>query len=257
MADSDATFTRARPVNSAGLPSRTAPPVVRPEDYREAFGEELAQTLNVDTWRAGRDLGEEYRRIEAEVRQAVGRESDFQRRVREEVHPQLAWSAGAPKGAGRYAVTLDELADAHALLFRGGVEACDGNIQIHDTLPLTIYQIGVSLVSYGGNQGTWFQQVARIAKRGRKRWLGLVFVTQLPQHLPRQLLALVNNYILHKITDAQVIGVLRKTVSDMDEGQWTRLTGLAPGQAIVSFGHMARPLLTSIDPAGAKLRLVD
>jgi uncharacterized protein len=27
-----------------------------------------------------------------------------------------------------------------------------------------------------------FQQVARIAKRGRKRWLGLVFVTQLPQH---------------------------------------------------------------------------
>jgi DNA helicase HerA-like ATPase len=102
-----------------------------------------------------------------------------------------------------------------------------------------------------------FQQVARIAKRGRKRWLGLVFVTQLPQHLPRQLLALVNNYVLHKITDAQVIGVLRKTVSDMDEGLWTRLTGLAPGQAIVSFGHMTRPLLVAVDPAGAKLRLVD
>jgi DNA helicase HerA-like ATPase len=33
-----------------------------------------------------------------------------------------------------------------------------------------------------------FQQVARIAKRGRKRWLSLVFVTQLPQHLPRQVL---------------------------------------------------------------------
>lgn len=29
-----------------------------------------------------------------------------------------------------------------------------------------------------------FQQVARIAKRGRKRWLGLAFVTQSPQHLP-------------------------------------------------------------------------
>src|SRR5262249_28858495 len=33
-----------------------------------------------------------------------------------------------------------------------------------------------------------FAQVARMAKRGRKRWLGLVFVTQLPQHLPRQVL---------------------------------------------------------------------
>jgi DNA helicase HerA-like ATPase len=29
-----------------------------------------------------------------------------------------------------------------------------------------------------------FQQVARIARRGRKRWLGLAFITQLPQHLP-------------------------------------------------------------------------
>jgi hypothetical protein len=31
-----------------------------------------------------------------------------------------------------------------------------------------------------------FGQVQRIARRGRKRWLGLVFVTQLPQHLPDQ-----------------------------------------------------------------------
>src|SRR5205807_8376944 len=33
-----------------------------------------------------------------------------------------------------------------------------------------------------------FQQVARIARRGRKRWLGLTFVTQLPQHLPDEVL---------------------------------------------------------------------
>jgi DNA helicase HerA-like ATPase len=102
-----------------------------------------------------------------------------------------------------------------------------------------------------------FAQVARIAKRGRKRWLGLVFVTQLPQHLPRQVFGLVNSYILHKITDPQVVATLRKTVSGIDEGLWERLPGLAPGQAIVSFPHMTRPLLASIDPAGAKLRLVD
>lgn len=102
-----------------------------------------------------------------------------------------------------------------------------------------------------------FQQVAEIAKRGRKRWLGLVFVTQLPQHLPRQVLGLVNSYILHKITDAQVVNALRHTVSGIDDGLWNRLSGLAPGQAIVSFPHMARPLLVSIDPTPAELRLVD
>ncbi|HZZ81443.1 MAG TPA: ATP-binding protein [Gemmataceae bacterium] len=102
-----------------------------------------------------------------------------------------------------------------------------------------------------------FEQVARIAKRGRKRWLGLVFVTQLPQHLPRQVFGLVNSYILHKITDPLVVSTLKRTVSGIDEGLWNRVPALAPGQAVVSFPHMQRPLLLSIDPAPSELRLVD
>jgi DNA helicase HerA-like ATPase len=102
-----------------------------------------------------------------------------------------------------------------------------------------------------------FQQVARLARRGRKRWLGLAFVTQLPQHLPREVLALTNGFILHKINDPVVVASLRRTISGIDEGLWTRLPGLAPGQAIVSFPHMTRPILTSMDPAPCKLRLVD
>ena len=102
-----------------------------------------------------------------------------------------------------------------------------------------------------------FAQVARIAKRGRKRWLGLAFVTQLPQQLPRAVLGLCNNFVLHKLTDPQVVSTLKHTVSGIDEGLWSRLPGLAPGQAIVSFGHMARPLLAAIDPAPCKLRMVD
>jgi DNA helicase HerA-like ATPase len=104
---------------------------------------------------------------------------------------------------------------------------------------------------------TLLQQIARIAKRGRKRWLGLVFVTQLPQHLPRQVFGLVNSYILHKITDPQVVSTLQRTVTGIDEGLWQRLPGLAPGQAIVSFPHMTLPLLVAIDPTPAKLRLID
>lgn len=102
-----------------------------------------------------------------------------------------------------------------------------------------------------------FEQVARLAKRGRKRWLSLAFVTQLPQHLPRQVFGLVNNYVLHKLTDPQVISTLKHTVSGVDESLWARLPGLAPGQAVVSFGHMARPILTAIDPSPCRLRMVD
>jgi DNA helicase HerA-like ATPase len=102
-----------------------------------------------------------------------------------------------------------------------------------------------------------FQQVARIARRGRKRWLGLVFVTQLPQHLPNEVLGLVNNFILHKISDSGVIDRLKRTVGMIDDGLWNRLPNLAPGQAIASASSLARPLLVSIDPTPCKLRMVD
>ncbi|VTR93592.1 Uncharacterized protein OS=Roseiflexus sp. (strain RS-1) GN=RoseRS_2256 PE=4 SV=1: DUF87 [Gemmata massiliana] len=108
-----------------------------------------------------------------------------------------------------------------------------------------------------GRTPVLFEQVAKIAKRGRKRWLGLCFVTQLPSHLPKQVLGLCNSFILHKLQDPQVVTLLKRTVGGVDEGLWDRLPNLAPGQAVVSFPHFARPLLVSIDPSQAKLRMTD
>jgi len=131
-------------------------------DFRAGFGEDLAQALDLATWTAGRDLAEEYRRIEAEVAAAVERETTYQVFLRERVQERLAWLPGAPPGAGLYAVPLAELEQIHkGLLFTGGVEACDGTCHVHDSLPLTIYQIGVSLVSYRGDAYTWGQRLFR------------------------------------------------------------------------------------------------
>ncbi|MBX9581442.1 MAG: ATP-binding protein [Gemmataceae bacterium] len=105
--------------------------------------------------------------------------------------------------------------------------------------------------------GALFEQVARAAKRGRKRWLGLCFVTQLPAHLPKQVLGLCNSFVLHKLTDPQVVATLRRTVGGVDDGLWDRLPDLAPGQAVASFPHFTRPLLVSVDPAPGKLRMAD
>lgn len=102
-----------------------------------------------------------------------------------------------------------------------------------------------------------YEQVARIARRGRKRWLGLAFVTQLPQHLPDEVLGLVNNYILHKIADANVISRLKRSLGGVDDSLWNRLPNLAPGQALVTMSSFARPLLVNIDPTPCKLRMVE
>lgn len=102
-----------------------------------------------------------------------------------------------------------------------------------------------------------FQQVARIAKRGRKRWLGLVFVTQLPQHLPPEVLGLLNNFIIHKITDGAVINRMQKSIGSIDSSLWNRVPRLAPGQALASFASFTRPLMVTIDPAPCKRLLVD
>ena len=102
-----------------------------------------------------------------------------------------------------------------------------------------------------------YQQVARIARRGRKRWLGLVFVTQLPQHLPDEVLGLINNYILHKIGDANVISSLKRSLGVVDDSLWQRLPNLAPGQALVAMSSFTRPLLVNIDPTPCKLRMVE
>lgn len=102
-----------------------------------------------------------------------------------------------------------------------------------------------------------FQQVARIARRGRKRWLGLVFITQMPQHLPDEVLGLINNWILHKITDSNVVTRLKRSIGGINEGLWRQLPSLSPGQAVVSFTTQARPLLVTIDPTPCRLLMVE
>jgi hypothetical protein len=152
---------------AARPPTRPASEPAPAADFRESFGEDLSEVLDVTKWKLGGDLAQEYPRIEREVREALAQEDETQRRIRTEVFPKLMDPASAP-GCGAFAADMDILRLIHrGLLFNGGVEACDGTVQVHDTLPLTIYQIGVSLVSYAGNQGTWQQRLYRRDLRQR------------------------------------------------------------------------------------------
>src|SRR5262245_57278043 len=67
----DPDFLAAR-VNGTPPPAGSAPAAFpSAATFREDFGEELATVLNLDTWRSGRNLSDEYRRIDAEVQYAV------------------------------------------------------------------------------------------------------------------------------------------------------------------------------------------
>jgi hypothetical protein len=151
--------------DAAPLPV-SRPTAVTADAFAECFGESLERTIDFTTWRQGVDLIQEYARVEAEIEQAVGFETEQQGRVREYVFPKVAFAPGAPKEAGFYELKLDDIKAVHrGLLFNGGVECCDGTHQHHDTLALTVHQIGVCLVSYSGNQGSWSTRLFRRDRR--------------------------------------------------------------------------------------------
>jgi hypothetical protein len=130
--------------------------------FRAAFGEPIDSALDLDTWHAGEDLAEIYARLEQEVARAVKQEGRIRERVRSHLFPAVFKRQQAPRNAGCYKVEPPQLDRIHrGLLFNGGVEACDGTSIMHDSLPVTIAQIGVSLVSYQGNQGTWVHRLFR------------------------------------------------------------------------------------------------
>jgi hypothetical protein len=101
------------------------------------------------------------------------------------------------------------------------------------------------------------EQIHRIARRGRKRWLGLTFVTQFPQHLPDELFTLCNNRILLKLGDEETIRRLKHSVGGVPDNLWSRLRNLPPGQAIVSAQGFDPALLVSLKPGRCKLLMVD
>jgi hypothetical protein len=154
-----------------GLPYEPRPPdpllvsealAVSADEYQDGFGEPLAKTLDLETWTTGENLASIYGRIEAEVRDAIAQENLVRAEIRKRVFPLLGAYPGSPPSAGVYSAKLADLHRVHhGLLFNGGVEACDGTQQVHDTLPLTILQMGISLVSYQGHQGTWGQRLFR------------------------------------------------------------------------------------------------
>lgn len=136
--------------------------LVETDEYEAATNETLEQTLDLDTWLPGEDLVTLYERLGQEVEEAVHQENRIRQRIRQEIFPRLRERLGAPRNAGLYRAKIEDIERVHRkILFNGGVEACDATSVVHDTLAVTIAQIGVCTISYQGTQGSYVHHLYR------------------------------------------------------------------------------------------------
>ncbi len=130
--------------------------------YQETFGEPLEATLDPDAWHQGTDLHEMYARTEQEILDAVAQQDRARGATRDKLFRIIAERPNAPLNAGVWQARREHIERVHrGLLFNGGVEASDGTSLLHDSLPLTMAQLAVYLVSYNGSQGSWVHRVYR------------------------------------------------------------------------------------------------
>lgn len=103
-----------------------------------------------------------------------------------------------------------------------------------------------------GKMEQTLSQLQRIARRGRKRWLILHFVTQSPQHLPSELFELANNKIIHQTTGTENLRVLKLAAGTINDGIWDDVPSLGIGRAIVVCSQYPHPITVRIRPAASQ-----
>jgi hypothetical protein len=150
-------------VEHAPVPSSRCVPTLKDDGgFQATFGPSLESVLDVNTWRTGDDLDTIYDQVSSQLEAALRQEARVHNPIRTAIFQRLRDRRDAPPGAGVYRASVDDLKRIHSgLLFTGAVEACDATRYTHDTLPLTVTQIGVCLVAYNGALGTWVQRLFR------------------------------------------------------------------------------------------------
>ncbi|WNG39627.1 hypothetical protein F0U61_42610 [Archangium violaceum] len=131
------------------------------EDYQAGFSEDLSTTLDIDRWDGGLDVERLIARIRSRITSATDTEEHVRAAVRGKIFPVLKTQTRVPE-AGVYEARADWLKDLfEGLLFPGQVEAVNSVAVSHDSLPIGVTQIGVSVVGYGGTSGTFSQRLFR------------------------------------------------------------------------------------------------
>ncbi len=100
------------------------------------------------------------------------------------------------------------------------------------------------------------QMLRNVARRGRKRWLSLAFVSQQPGHLPPEIFELCNTRLVHTLRSTHNLDSLMATTGDVTRELWARCPLLGTGEAILSTPQFHRSVVATIRPAASSRRFV-
>lgn len=88
-----------------------------------------------------------------------------------------------------------------------------------------------------------------IARRGRKRWLSLVFVSQQPGHLPPEVFELCNTRIVHSLRSEINLEAIRKTSGGVTRENIRDLSMMSTGEALLVSPAISFPQKIKVRPA--------
>jgi len=96
-----------------------------------------------------------------------------------------------------------------------------------------------------------------IARRGRKRWMCLAFISQQPSHLPDEIFELCNTRIIHNTKSEFNLGPLKHTSGDVINEIWNMVPGLGPGQAVITSPQFNHTIMVDMRPSVSRRKLVE
>lgn len=132
------------------------------EDFKRLYGEDYMDAINIETWKVDRNLAKLYSQIEQELFDAKRSELASHEAIRKDAFPLIRDSALVPH-AGLHSDTTPELIEKmhKGFLFNGAVTACGSVSVMYDSLPISITQMGICLVNYQGQHGSYSHQLFR------------------------------------------------------------------------------------------------
>ncbi len=132
------------------------------DEFKKSYGEDFSNTIDIDTWRIGENLAELYPAIEQEILRAKKDEIKTHKALRETVFPRIKEKASFENAGLHSNINSETLAKIHrGFLFNGAVTACGSVSAVFDSVPISITQIGVCLVNYQGQHGSYSHRLYR------------------------------------------------------------------------------------------------
>jgi DNA helicase HerA-like ATPase len=89
-------------------------------------------------------------------------------------------------------------------------------------------------------------RLREVTRRGRKRWLGLCFISQQPSHIPEEIFELCNTKIIHQTTGSRNLNALKISGGNVNEAIWDDVPVLGQGRTIIISPQFQHPIMTNM-----------